>query len=74
MTYGEGIELDGIVQKISDAEQKVSTLEAALSNPSALSGPDELAETAARLSEAQSALDTLNQRWEYLELKREESK
>jgi len=70
LTYGEEIELAGLMDKIARAEAEVAELEAELADPAlyASRGAD-VPELTARLGTARDALGALLARWEELETK-----
>ncbi|WP_437957730.1 ABC-F family ATP-binding cassette domain-containing protein [Sorangium sp. So ce119] len=72
LTYAERTELDGIVGKIDEADQKVRELEAKLADPTLYSsrGP-EVAGLLSDLERAKQEAARLVSRWEELETKRE---
>ena len=71
LTYGEEIELEGLLDKVGEAELSVEGLEARLADPALYEGGD--AQAAARLADdleaARKALASLVARWEELETK-----
>jgi len=72
LTYAERIELEGLTQKIDDAEVKVSALEERLGDPTTYQpgGPDVNA-LQRDLASARTAAEKLFNRWESLEARRE---
>ncbi len=71
LTYGERIELDGILDVIAAAETKVSALEGKLADPALYTKDPEGAKRAQReLEAAQADVARLVQRWEDLEARR----
>ena len=74
LTYAERIELEGLIDRIAQAEEEVATLERELSDPGLYaSRGKEVPVLHGRLAEAKQRADTLTARWEELEVKREES-
>ena len=74
LTYAERNELEGLLDRIAQAEQEVATLERELSDPSLYaSRGKEVPVLHGRLAEAKQQADTLTARWEELEVKREEA-
>jgi len=71
LTYGERIELDGLMDLIGEAEEAVAELERQLADP-ALYETDGAADVVAAHEAAQADLDAKMARWEELELKRAE--
>ncbi len=69
LTYAERIELEGILDRISECEASVEGIEAELANASAQPQAD-LSEISKRLSLAVSELEGVVERWEYLESKK----
>lgn len=71
LTYAERIELDGLMDRIGEAEEAVSGLEAKLADPTLYSErAEEAASLAAELDEAKQTVDALMARWEHLEEKK----
>ena len=71
LSYSEQRELDGMEEKILEAEEKVSSLEAEFCDPELFAKrPKEVPEIQAALEEAKAALETLYARWEELENKK----
>ncbi|MCP4445606.1 MAG: ABC-F family ATP-binding cassette domain-containing protein [Myxococcales bacterium] len=68
LTYAERIELEGILDRISDCETKVEGVEAELANAGSQAGAD-FAEIGRRLHAAQAELEAVVERWELLEAK-----
>lgn len=66
LTFAERIELDGILDRIAECESTVETVEKELANPAA--GAD-FAEIGKRLHTAQTELEGVLERWEFLEAK-----
>jgi ATP-binding cassette subfamily F protein uup len=72
LTYGERLELEGIVDRIGEAEERVGELEEKLADPSIYEGGgDEASSLVADHEAAKADLDALMARWEALELKKE---
>ncbi|MGK3988483.1 ABC-F family ATP-binding cassette domain-containing protein [Sorangium sp. So ce136] len=72
LSFAEKTELDGIVGKIDEAEQKVSELEAKLADPTLYSSRGaEVAGLRSELERAKQEAARLVSRWEELETKRE---
>jgi ATP-binding cassette subfamily F protein uup len=73
LTYAERIELEGIVDRVGDAEARVTQLEAALADP-ALYARDGEAQKKARADyeAARDEATRLMARWEALEARRGE--
>jgi ATP-binding cassette subfamily F protein uup len=69
LTYGEQIELDGLLGRITEAETEVETLEAALADPALYEAGrvEEARAKAAALEAARSTVEALTARWEELE-------
>lgn len=73
LTYAERIELEGLIDRIADAEQEATTLEQELSDPSLYANRGkEVPALHRRLAEAKRQAEELTTRWEELETKREE--
>ena len=72
LTYGERLELDGLMDAIGEAEDAVAELERQLADP-ALYETDGAADVVAAHEAAQADLETKMARWEELELKRAEA-
>ncbi len=73
ITYGERIELDGIMERIAEAEERVSELETKLANPTLYQGGGGAGEAASLVSDLDAAREsaaTLMARWEELETKK----
>jgi ATP-binding cassette subfamily F protein uup len=73
LTYAERLELEGIVERIGEAEQRVGELEARLADPSVYQAKGG-ADAASLVSELEAARRTLEERmarWEALEAKRD---
>ena len=72
LTWAEQRELETILEKIDEAETKVTKLEAELADPTLYTTRASLAPTITKnLEEAKSQAHTLITRWEYLENKKE---
>lgn len=72
LTFAERTELDGIVGRIDEAEQKVRALEAQLADPGLYASRGaEVAGLLAELERAKQEVARLVSRWEELEMKRE---
>ena len=73
LTYAERLELEGLMDRIEQAEAVVSGIEGELADPGlyATRG-SEVPGLHAKLAQARSQADALTSRWEQLELKREE--
>ena len=72
LTYGERLELEGMVEKIDASEAAVAGLEAKLAAPGLYDdGGGAAAKLVAEHAAAQQALEALMERWELLETKRE---
>jgi ATP-binding cassette subfamily F protein uup len=71
LTYGERIELEGIVDRIAAAEARVAELETAINDPALYaSGADKARARLTELETAKRDLETLLARWEELETKK----
>jgi ATP-binding cassette subfamily F protein uup len=71
LTYAERIELDGILDKIAEAEAKVERLEADLADPNAYAkGADAMKRLRTEYEEAGAEVTRLLARWESLESRR----
>ncbi|MBR7119499.1 MAG: ABC-F family ATP-binding cassette domain-containing protein [Lentisphaeria bacterium] len=71
LSYSEQRELDGMEEKILEAEEKVSALETEFCDPELFAKrPKEVPEIQAALEEAKAALEVLYARWEELENKK----
>jgi ATP-binding cassette subfamily F protein uup len=70
LSYLEVRELDGIEQRIQEADKALETRKAALEDPSVTSDPQRLREACIALDEAQGALNRLYERWGELEKKK----
>ncbi|HEY8430385.1 MAG TPA: ABC-F family ATP-binding cassette domain-containing protein, partial [Sandaracinaceae bacterium] len=74
LTYGEQLELEGIIDRIAAAEEKVAALEAQLADPEVYAdGGGAAAQLVASLERARDELAELMARWEELESKKAES-
>jgi len=70
LTYAERIDLEGILDRISECETTVESIEAELSSPESQGrGGEHFAEIGKRLHNAQADLEKVLERWEYLEAK-----
>ncbi|MEO8798135.1 MAG: ABC transporter C-terminal domain-containing protein, partial [Polyangiaceae bacterium] len=67
LTYGERIELDGILDVIAKAEARVVATEKALSDPGVYAKPEDAKKLQGELSFAQADVARLVARWEDLE-------
>lgn len=75
LTYAEDIELDGIEQRIAEAEAEQARLEAVLAEPDVYrERASELPALQAELAQARELTEQLMQRWEALETRRAGSK
>ncbi|MEC7521975.1 MAG: ABC-F family ATP-binding cassette domain-containing protein [Myxococcota bacterium] len=71
LTYGERLELEGIMDVIAAAEEKVGALETRLADPALYEGGgDEAATLSRELEAAKAELDAKVARWEALETKK----
>jgi ATP-binding cassette subfamily F protein uup len=71
LTYGERLELEGIVDAIDQAEKKVAAVETLLADPTLYSKRGtEVAALQSKLEEAKQAAAALVKRWEDLEAKK----
>jgi ATP-binding cassette subfamily F protein uup len=72
LTYAERLELEGILDRIGEAEAKVSELETRLSEPTVYqaNGGADAAALVGELDVAKKALEALMNRWEELEAKK----
>ncbi|MET0591330.1 MAG: ABC-F family ATP-binding cassette domain-containing protein [Polyangiaceae bacterium] len=71
LTHGERIELEGILDKIAEAEEKVKKLEADLSDPGVYAkGADAMKQLRAEYDAAGAEVARLLARWEALEARR----
>lgn len=70
LTYGERLELEGIMDRIAEAEAKVGELEEKLADP-ALYADGSATPVVSAHATARDALDALMSRWEELETKRD---
>jgi ABC transport system ATP-binding/permease protein len=71
LTYAERIELDGIVDKITAAEERVKSLEASLADPALYATrPQDAGKLQAALASAHAETHALTIRWEELEARR----
>ena len=74
LTFAEKLELEGLMEKVSEAEEQVETLEAGLNSPTFGDRPyQEQAEYAEQLAAAKATAETLVERWTELESRNEES-
>jgi ABC transport system ATP-binding/permease protein len=72
LTYGERLELEGIVERIEEAEAEVARRESALADPDLYRDrPSEVAVLLGELEEARKIAQGLVDRWAELEAKRE---
>ncbi len=71
LSFGEKKELDGLLDRIGEAEQRVASVQNALADPKlyATRG-DEVKTLQAQLASAQNEVQTLSARWETLEARR----
>lgn len=73
LTYGERIELDGLMEKVGEAEDVVAAVEVELAAPDLYSDRgSEVPEIANRLERKKEVLQILIERWEFLEAKQAE--
>ena len=71
LTYGERLELDGILDRIDEAERAVVAIEAALAKPALYAGRGaEVATATQKLDRAKAEVARLVSRWEDLERKK----
>ena len=71
LTYAERIELDGIIDRIAAAEQKLSALDATLADPATYKqSADAQRKTQLAADEARAEVARLTARWEALEARR----
>jgi ABC transport system ATP-binding/permease protein len=71
LTYAEEIELDGLMDRVEQAEQEASDLEEKLGDPSQYgSYPGGMAALAEAIDQARATAQQLVDRWEHLESKR----
>ena len=70
LSYLEARELDGIEERIEEADKTLNTRRAALEDASITSDPQRLREACIALDEAQNALNLLYKRWDELEKKK----
>lgn len=74
LTYGEGIELDGILDAVAACEKTVEAVEAKLADPKLYSQRgDEVPALQEELAAAQGKLAKIVERWELLESKKQNS-
>jgi ATP-binding cassette subfamily F protein uup len=74
LTYGERIELEGLLDKVGAAENRATRAEAALNDPSLYAGAgDDSKNAIAELEAARAEVARLTARWESLEARREGS-
>ena len=72
LTYAERIELDGILDRIGEAEEKVASLERELSDPALYaSKPERAGALGTELEAARASVASLIARWEALEARRD---
>ncbi len=71
LSYLEVRELDGIEQRIEEADKILNTRRAALEDASVTSDPQRLREACTVLDHAQNALNLLYERWDELEKKKD---
>jgi len=69
LTYAERIELEGIEEKIAQAEQKREEVEQLLSSPALSADHIKLSEASTALSEQEKVVEELYTRWAELEMK-----
>jgi len=73
LTYAERLELDGLLDRIGEAEERVAELQARLADPDLYaSRGHEVGALQRELSDARTQAETLTERWEALERKKEE--
>jgi len=73
LTYAERIELNGLLDRVAEAEERVAGLERALSDPALYAnGAKDLVDVHKRLTAGKAEVVLLTSRWEALEAKREE--
>ena len=66
LTMAEGMELESMEERIVEAEEKVSKLEAQCNDPAVQSNFEEIPKVTAALEAAKAATETLYSRWEAL--------
>ncbi len=72
LTYGERIELEGLMERVEAAEARVTDIEARLADPAFYTkAGEEVSSTLASLEQAQAEVADLIARWEHLEGRRE---
>ncbi len=75
LTFGEKIELEGLLEKIANAEADVAQIEASVASDAfAHKDYQQQAEVLEKMSEAKSQVESLVERWTYLEEKSEASR
>ncbi len=75
LTYAERLELDQIMDRVAEAEERVTKIEKALSDPRTYaSGPPDAKAMRGELAEAKADVGRLVTRWEHLEARREAKK
>jgi len=72
LTYAERIELDGLLDRVTEAEELVASLEREFSDPSLYASGKDVGALHKHLAQAKEDASRLAQRWEQLEAKREE--
>jgi ATP-binding cassette subfamily F protein uup len=70
LTYGERIELEGILDRIAAAERRAIDLDAAINDPDLYADAERARERLAEHERTKKELDALVARWEELELKK----
>lgn len=70
LTYGERLELEGLLDRIDEADNAVAALETKLADPDLYAGGGDVAALASELRVAQGKAQELLDRWEHLETKK----
>lgn len=73
LTYGERLELEGLLDAIDVAESKILAVEKRLADPALYEGGGDVSEVTAELAAARAEADRLTSRWEELETKKAEA-
>ncbi len=73
LTMAQKMELEGMEDRISEAEEKIEKLEATLASPEVQTNYEEIPKVVASLDEAKTECAKLYERWEELEALKEET-
>jgi ATP-binding cassette subfamily F protein uup len=73
LTYGERLELEGLMEKVEEAEARVTAVEARLADPALYEKGGDIAAVTDELARAREEADRLLARWEELETRKAEA-